>query len=237
MFDLITGTTTHAPHHQTVSLLVSIAAHATLVGAVFVGTVMFIAAPLPQMQMITAFVTPPPPPPPAPAPRKETPRAERAVPTGGNAAPVEPPREIVPEPPGEDVGEADVVGVEGGVPGGIAGGVLGGLLPEIPPPPPPPPVRRGPVRIGGQIKEPSLVHRVEPEYPALALARQMEGVVILEAIVDEEGRVDSVRVLRSPGVFDKAALDAVRQWRYSPVMLNGRPEKFILTVVVSFRLE
>jgi TonB family protein len=46
--------------------------------------------------------------------------------------------------------------------------------------------------------------------------------------------VESVRVLRSPGVFDDAALKAVRQWRYSPVLLNGKPEKFILTVVVSF---
>ncbi|MGH9257563.1 MAG: energy transducer TonB, partial [Vicinamibacterales bacterium] len=55
--------------------------------------------------------------------------------------------------------------------------------------------------------------------------------------VDEDGRVESVKVLRSPGVFEQTALDAVRQWRYSPVVLNGRPEKFILTVVVSFRLE
>ena len=81
------------------------------------------------------------------------------------------------------------------------------------------------------------MHRVEPEYPALALASHMQGVVILEAIVDEEGRVEIVRVLRSQGVFDAAALEAVRQWRYSPVLLNGHPEKFILTVVVSFRLQ
>ena len=71
----------------------------------------------------------------------------------------------------------------------------------------------------------------------LALARELEGVVILEAIVDEDGRVESVKVLRSPGVFEQAALAAVRQWRYSPVLLNGRPEKFVLTVVVSFRLD
>ncbi|MGH9256379.1 MAG: energy transducer TonB, partial [Vicinamibacterales bacterium] len=66
--------------------------------------------------------------------------------------------------------------------------------------------------------------RVEPVYPLLALAREMEGAVILEATVDEDGRVESVKVLRSPGVFEQTALDAVRQWRYSPVVLNGRPE-------------
>ena len=93
------------------------------------------------------------------------------------------------------------------------------------------------MRIGGQIKEPTLVHRVAPEYPLLGLASQIEGVVILEAIVDEEGKVERVKVLRSAGIFDAPALEAVRQWRYSPVILNDRPEKFILTVVVSFRLQ
>ena len=109
-------------------------------------------------------------------------------------------------------------------------------MPEAPPPPPPPPAPRKPVRIGGQIKEPAIIHRVQPEYPALAVASKMEGVVILEAIVDEEGRVESVRSLRTATIFDDPAIKAVRQWRYSPVLLNGRPEKFILTVVVSFNL-
>lgn len=243
MFDLITGEARHAPHHQSVSILASVAVHAAVVGAIFVATVVFIAAPIPETQMMMAFVTPasPPPPPPPPAPAApKTPTRTEPVPTSGHVAPIEAPSQIVPEVPQADLGEEgeeEVVGVEGGVPGGIPGGVLGGLMPEIPPPPPPPPAPRKPLRIGGQLKEPALIHRVEPQYPALALARQMEGIVILEAIVDEEGRVESVRVLRSPGVFDEAALDAVRQWRYSPVLLNGRPEKFILTVVVSFRLQ
>ena len=64
----------------------------------------------------------------------------------------------------------------------------------------------------------------------------IEGRGILEAIVDEQGRVESLKVVRSGGVLDRAALEAVRQWRYSPVLLNGRPERFILTVVVTFRL-
>ena len=78
---------------------------------------------------------------------------------------------------------------------------------------------------------------MNPVYPGVAISAGIEGMVILEAIVDEEGRVEDLKVLRSNGVLDRPALEAVRQWRYSPVLLNGRPTRFILTVVVSFRLE
>ena len=125
------------------------------------------------------------------------------------------------------------------MPGGVIGGVVGGFEPLAPPPPPPPPppAPRGPIRIGGQIKEPALIYRVEPVYPGVAVSANIEGTVILEAIVDEEGRVETVKVLRSLSVLDKPAIDAVKQWRYSPVLLNGKPEKFILTVAITFRLE
>jgi protein TonB len=77
---------------------------------------------------------------------------------------------------------------------------------------------------------------VEPIYPDIAVRAHVEGLVILEAIVDRDGHVEDVRVLRSMPLLDRAALDAVRQWQYSPLLLNGRPEPFVLTVVVSFRL-
>lgn len=64
----------------------------------------------------------------------------------------------------------------------------------------------------------------------------MQGVVILEAVVDRQGRVENVRVLGSIPLLDKAAITAVQQWRYSPLRLNGMPERFVLTVSVSFRL-
>jgi protein TonB len=240
MFDLITGKTEHAPRPHIGPVMVSMAVHAGVIAAVLVGTFWFIAPPTPRAQMMMAFVAapppPPPPPPPAPAPPQQAVKAERPVPTSGNVAPVEMPAEILPEAPAAEGMDEDVAGVPGGVPGGIAGGVLGGLMPEAPPPPPEPPAPRKPVRIGGQIKEPALIYRVQPEYPLLAVASKMEGLVILEAIVDEEGRVETVRSLRAATIFDDAALKAVRQWRYSPVLLNGRPEKFILTVVVSFTL-
>jgi len=123
----------------------------------------------------------------------------------------------------------------------VVGGIVGGLVSALPPPPlpptpPPVPVARDPVRIGGGLKAPALIERVEPEYPPFAVRAQVQGVVILEAVVDGQGRVEDVRVLRSIPLLDKAAIDAVRQWRYSPLLLNGTPERFVLTVTLSFSL-
>jgi TonB family protein len=78
------------------------------------------------------------------------------------------------------------------------------------------------VRVGGELKAPALIERVEPEYPPLAVRAQVHGVVILEALVDGQGHVEDVRVLRSIPLLDKAAMAAVRHWRYSPLLLNGQ---------------
>jgi protein TonB len=93
------------------------------------------------------------------------------------------------------------------------------------------------VRVGGQIKMPTLIRRVEPVYPPMAVSAHLQGVVILEAIVNEEGTVKEVKVLRSVNpVLDREALAAVRQWKYEPVVLNGTPVPFVLTVSLSFSL-
>jgi protein TonB len=92
------------------------------------------------------------------------------------------------------------------------------------------------VRVGGNITPPRLTHRVEPEYPLLAQRAQIQGVVILEATVDERGRVTDVNTLRSHPVLRNAAVRAVRQWRYRPLVLNGLATPFVLTVTVSFTL-
>ena len=83
---------------------------------------------------------------------------------------------------------------------------------------------------------PALLERVDPEYPPIAVQARVQGVVILEAVVDSSGRVEDVRVLRSIRLLDAAAIEAVRKWRYSPLFLNGTAERFVLTVTVSFRL-
>jgi protein TonB len=145
-----------------------------------------------------------------------------------NAAPVEAPAEIKPE--------AIViknVGIEQGVIGGVASGVGGGLLDAPPPPPPPPP----PVRVGGQIKAPVRVKNVNPVYPSIAQSARVQGVVIIEATIGPDGRVQDTKVLRSIPLLDQAAVDAVRQWTYTPTLLNGVPVPVIMTVTVNFTLK
>ena len=241
MFDLITGQTRHIPSKPGVPILISMSAQLALVGAIVV-PVLFFAGALPEVPTMMAFVAeasapPPPPPPPPPAAKSPGPASAKPAPSPG-AAPVEPPSTIQPERP-NDEGDIGVPGgVEGGIPGGVLGGVVGGLPGDIPPPPPPdPPPPRAPVRVGGQIQAPALVSKVDPIYPEVAVSARIRGVVILEANVDRDGHVVDVKVLRTASrLLDHAAITAVRQWQYRPLVLNGSPEPFVLTVVLTFNL-
>jgi len=245
MFDLITGTATHIPRHPRGPMLVSTSIQVVLLGLVVLVPVLFVTHALPQPPTMMAFVAappPPPPPPPPPAPAQPAKKVEpvSAAPTAGHfSAPIEAPAAVRAEVVGEETVGVEG-GVEGGVPGGVVGGVVGGL-PEAPAPPPPPPVPaapRAPVRIGGQLHPPTLIRRVEPTYPPMAVSAHLQGVVILEAIVDEEGVVKEVKVLRSVNpLLDREALTAVRQWRYTPVVLNGTAVPFVLSVSLSFSLQ
>lgn len=101
----------------------------------------------------------------------------------------------------------------------------------------PPVIDQGPMRVGGDIQEPERIHYVSPEYPELARRARMEGFVILQAIIDQQGNVKDVEVLRGLGLgLDVAAMDAVKQWKYTPTYYNGRPVEVILTVNVVFEL-
>jgi protein TonB len=164
-------------------------------------------------------------------------RPQSAPASGTFVVPLDAPSEIVPEPP--EAMYSGEGGVVGGLEGGVAGGIVGGLVAAPPPPPPPPPAPlaprpAAPVRIGGAISAPALVKRVEPAYPDVALMAKVGGMVILEAVVDADGTVESVKVLRSVKFLDNAAIEAVKQWRYSPLILNGVPTPFVLTVTLNF---
>jgi protein TonB len=176
-------------------------------------------------------LAPPPPPPPVAAaravPRVAPPRTASAA----LFAPVEVPTEIVPED-GLDLGSEGGLpgGVEGGVPGGVVGGVVGGL-PDAPPPP-----KLQPLRVGRDIRAPRKVREVAPVYPELARLSRLEGVVVVECMIDERGRVQDAKVVKSIRLLDEAALEAVRQWAYAPSLLNGVPVPVLMNVTVTFQL-
>jgi protein TonB len=90
--------------------------------------------------------------------------------------------------------------------------------------------------VGGAVVPPRKIVHVAPVYPPLAIAIKREGRVILEAVIAENGDVRAVKVLGSVPLLDQAAIDAVRQWRFTPTTLNGQPVPVIMSVTVFFRL-
>jgi protein TonB len=218
---------------------VSIIVHAVvLVAVILVPLLTSEELPEPTSAVRAFFVEPaapppPPPPPPPPAPKaavqpKTPPKPVTEAPKF--TAPVEVPAEIKPEQ-GIDLGvEGGVAGgVEGGVPGGVVGGVVGGL-PDAPPP-------QQAVRVGGQIKEPKKVKDVQPVYPDIAKQARVQGVVILECTISPQGRVTNTNILRGIPLLNESAVAAVKQWVYTPTLLNGVPVPVIMTVTVNFRLQ
>jgi len=198
--------------------------------------------PTPSDSVLKAFfvqpgeMAPPPPPPPPPAPGPRPTIKTQAPPTPADAAfvaPIETPAEIKPEQNldfsfGVEGGVAG--GVEGGVPGGVVGGIVGGMPNEGPPPP------RQLVRVGGNVKTPKKIKTVSPVYPELAKASRLSATIILEAEVDARGVVTAVKILRGHPLFDQAVEEAVKQWRYQPLLLNGEPTAFVVTVTFPFTL-
>jgi protein TonB len=98
------------------------------------------------------------------------------------------------------------------------------------------PSGKPPIRVGGSIAVPQKAKDVRPVYPELAKSVRVQGVVILEAIIDEQGRVADARILRSIPLLDQAALDAVKQWEFTPTLLNGEPVPIIMTMTIQFSL-
>ena len=241
--------------------VVAVIIHVALVGAIVL-TTLFATDVVDVPDSIDAVIVsaPPPPPPPPPPPAAAAPKAAarpqpakvvqtvaprpaptpQPLPQVAAAAPVA----ALPEAPAAGSASGSPVpvgsfGVEKGIPGGTAGGTIGGVVsPSAPPPPPPPkeppPAPKGPVRVGGKISAPQVVHRVNPEYPPVAQQSRVGGDVVLEAVVGTDGRVQSVRVVKSHPLLEAAAVNAVKQWRYEPLRLNGTPVPFVLTVTVAF---
>ena len=186
----------------------------------------------------------PPPPPAAPKVQRSMKSVARLIQGGKMMAPTMIPKRVTivkegPLPPNTDGGV--VGGVPGGIPGGQVGGVLGGIIGGTGnsgaiAAPPPPPVKRI-VRVGGNLKPPKLVYSEEPTYPVIAKQAQVQGIVIIDAIIDEQGNVVQAHVVSGPGLLMMAALQAVRSWKYEPTRLNGEPISVEMHVEVHFVLQ
>jgi protein TonB len=186
--------------------------------------------------ILVAATLVPPPPPPRGVPLSEAVDGPRRAP-----APAPPARGTVlslptsssdlPPAEGPGWGLTDLPVCEGCVPWGVDGGVpldeaaLPAGLPDEPV-----------LRVSDGIQPPVKLSDVRPEYPELAIRAGVEGVVIIECRVDTRGHVVDTRVLRGHPLLTRAALDAVRQWRYRPTLLNGHPVSVIMTVTVRFQL-
>ena len=123
-----------------------------------------------------------------------------------------------------------------GVFGGLAGqGVMiGAPIAALPPPP----KAAAPARIkqGGNVTAASIITQTRPVYPALARQARIQGNVVLHAIIDKDGNVAQLEVVSGHPLLVQAALDAVKQWRYKPTLLNGDPVEVDTTITVTFTM-
>jgi protein TonB len=224
------------------AVALSVFVHLTA-GALLVGVPLMNPGDMPPVEVYSAFLAPRPSPSPPPAPPggSEKPgkgkiaavKSQPLVEPGKLVAPIDIPPEITDE---EITGGGDRYGVPGGVEySPDEKTVWDRTIEEFMP------LafykEEEPVRAIGEIKLPRLLRRVEPDYPQVAREARVEGVVILEATTDIYGRVQSVKVLRSVPLLDQAAIEAVRQWVYEPMVINGRPRGVVFTVTITFRLK
>ncbi len=222
---------------------VSIFFHLAVAGAIVFASYAVVNPPAAKSSRVFFAAAPPPPPPPPPPPGgkrrrpkpkpsvKPTPKLRPSQPPTLRA-PVEIPKEL-PTPEEEEYIEGGMEGgVEGGVVGGVIGGVVGGVLGGV---------------LGGTgdaapivdlpFSQAKVLKQVRPKYPAIAKKAGVQGVVIVEAIIDTDGTVQEVKILRSIPLLDQAAQNAVKQWRFEPAVQGGQAVRMRLTVTVQFVIE
>jgi protein TonB len=92
------------------------------------------------------------------------------------------------------------------------------------------------IRLGGNVLQAKLISEPMPTYPPLARQARIQGNVVLHAIISKDGHVEQLSVISGHPLLIQAALDAVRQWRYQPTMLNGDPVEVDTTITVTFTM-
>lgn len=158
------------------------------------------------------------PPPPQKQQEIPKPKAKKVPipdPTPDEPEPIRTPEEITPE---IDLPETDIIFD----------------IPEGPPPSEP----EGPIHVGGDVKAPAKISAPQPQYTEIARKARIQGVVIVQAIINKQGDVTDVKVLKGlPMGLDQAAVDAIRKWKFEPATLNGKPVDVYYNLTVNFTLQ
>jgi len=221
--------------------LFSVFLQAFLIGIMILIPLIYTEA-LPKQQLMTFLVAPPPPPPPPPPAAPEV-RVVKVVQTdienGQLRTPTKIPQKVAmikeeeAPPPVSSMGGV-MGGVPGGVPGGSMGGVLGGILSSTPTAAPKLAVQR--VRVSQGVSEGNLISQMKPPYPPMAKMARVQGAVVLQALISKQGTIQNLRVVSGHPMLVQAALDAVKQWRYRPYLLNGEPVEVETQITLNFSL-
>jgi protein TonB len=222
--------------------LVSFALEFMIIGVMVLIPLIFTEA-LPKGQMMFLLVAPPPPPPPPPpaaAPVHVVKQVQTDIVNGELRTPTKIPKkvEMIKEdeaPPPSMAATGVVGGVPGGVPGGSMGGVIGSVLSGTPVAVPKiaTPQR---VRVSSGVVSGLLLRKVQPNYPPLARQARIQGVVVLQAQISKEGSIENLQLISGHPMLAPAAIEAVKQWKYKPYLLNGEPVEVETQVQVNFTL-
>ena len=240
--DSLLSSSSSERRRRSLATAMSIVVQCIGISALLIVPLMFTEA-LPTQQLITFLLAPPPPPPPPPPSAP----AIRVVQTdmlnsGQLRTPTRIPRKVEMIREDEAPPPANAGGVLGGIPGGVPGGQLGGVIGGIISSgatstamvPRPEPVKR--VRVSQGVTLGMLISKIEPKYPKIALAAHITGVVFLKAIISKEGKIQELQTIEGHPVLIPAAIEAVKQWRYRPFLLNGEPVGVETTIIVTFQI-
>jgi periplasmic protein TonB len=226
---------------RSVATTVSFILQCVFAGFLLIVPLMFTEA-LPTQQLLTFLIAPPPPPPPPPPPAAvvKVVRQTDVLNNGQLRTPTRIPQKVemireeeAPPPMNSGV----VGGVPGGIPGGQLGGVIGGIIsstPTVTAIPRLEPVKR--IRVSQGVTQGMVIRKVEPKYPKIALGARIVGIVLLKAVIGKDGDIKELQVVSGHPILVPAAIDAVKQWRYRPYLLNGEPVEVETNVIVTFQI-
>src|SRR5438477_2265316 len=224
-----------------VTTAISFGFQVMLIGVLVLLPLLFTEA-LPKTQLMTFLVAPPPPPPPPPpaaTPVKVVKQIQTDSINGQLRTPSKIPEKVQmikeEEAPPPVTSMAGVVGGVPGAAGGQMGGVIGGIINSTPVAVPKVATPQR-VRVSQGVTQGLLLRKIQPAYPPLARQARIQGSVLLQAEISKDGSIQNLRLISGHPMLAPAAIEAVKQWKYKPYILNGEPVEVETQITVNFTL-